>query len=313
MDAPKPTINKAIIAQTQMIASSQRIQQAEKNIRDINQKIKILSQGNNEIQLNSVKENRSEWTRVYEYCEHFEDVEDLKDKVGKEMSQRDDMIQQSHNAMGHNHDHSEERKFFSLPEVEKIRYCERYRVIGNALFSEGYFDKAAEQYRISISYYEYCFPPDNDQQAALDHQRLTNLCNLSLCYLRLKLYREAIDTASLVIRDKNNLSKQYHWKAYFRRATAHTALDDFENASLDLKTSLELMPNHPEIIMALDNLKTLVRCATKMEKDMATQMFNVNASKSINKDNSLFIKTSETANQIPGVFMNPAIPLEPRR
>ena len=55
---------------------------------------------------------------------------------------------EENNFMGHCNDHSEERRFFELPESEKLKYCEDHRVLGNYLFSEGMLPKAAEQYQL---------------------------------------------------------------------------------------------------------------------------------------------------------------------
>jgi hypothetical protein len=41
----------------------------------------------------------------------------------------------------------QERKMFNMPEEEKIKFCERHRVLGNYLFEEGLLPKAAEQYQ----------------------------------------------------------------------------------------------------------------------------------------------------------------------
>jgi tetratricopeptide (TPR) repeat protein len=133
-----------------------------------------------------------------------------------------DQVENVNSDMGHYHDHSNERKMFSKPENEKYSYCERHRAIGNYLYSEGLIPKAAEQYQIALSYYEYCFPDNDEMQAELDSVRHVCLCNISLCYYRMGLLREAVISASKVITENSN-----HAKAFFRRAQAYRALDEY--------------------------------------------------------------------------------------
>jgi hypothetical protein len=76
---------------------------------------------------------------------------------------------------------------FNLPENEKILFCEKFRALGNYLYSEGIYPKAAEQYQLCISYYEYCFPDNDAEQIRLDELRHVCLCNISLCYYHMIL------------------------------------------------------------------------------------------------------------------------------
>lgn len=46
-----------------------------------------------------------------------------------------------------------ERKIFELPEWEKMILCERHRAVGNYLFQEGLYPKAAEQYQLVYKHY----------------------------------------------------------------------------------------------------------------------------------------------------------------
>lgn len=77
-----------------------------------------------------------------------------------------------------------ERKIFELPEKEKFIYCERHRKMGNYLVTEGLLPKAAEQFQIALSYYEYCFPEDEELAHQLKIIRHASLNNLALCHIR---------------------------------------------------------------------------------------------------------------------------------
>ena len=158
-----------------------------------------------------------DWTATYRKWDHCE-VDD-EPPLDPKTTSDSDLFQYA----AHQHDHSVEREFFERPEIEKIKQCERHRIRGNYLFNEGNWKKAIEQYNIALSLYEYCFPDLDTEQLRIDELRRACLCNLSLCQLRLKSYREAIEAASQVIEEDPENAK-----AYFRRAQAYRGLDEYE-------------------------------------------------------------------------------------
>ena len=124
--------------------------------------------------------------------------------------------------LAHHHDHAVEREFFDRPESAKTAECERHRRRGNFLFHEGNLDRACEQYKIALSFYEYCFPELKEEEQRIDRLRRACLCNLSLCYLRQRRFREAVDAATQVIDEDSE-----NHKAYFRRAQGYRGLDEY--------------------------------------------------------------------------------------
>lgn len=171
----------------------------------------------------TVQQNNSkDWTAIYERCMDWEKIEDLKEQKTK-YEQTLETIANHQETMGHYHDHSKEKEFFELPEVEKIRQCHANKDIGNYLFSEGNFRRAIDHYQTAVCYYEYCFPEDDVLQEELDNFRHSCLCNLALCYIRTGNYRAAIDSAERVLQENGD-----HSKALYRKAQAHRYLDEFE-------------------------------------------------------------------------------------
>lgn len=65
-------------------------------------------------------------------------------------------------------------------------------------------------------------------QEALDAVRHACLCNLSLCYTELKMYRLAVEAATRVLKDRP--PDELKAKALFRRARAFRLLDEYEYA-----------------------------------------------------------------------------------
>ena len=207
----------------------------------------------------------SDWTKLYKYWSKWEDVEEI---LEKQQTEEKKIIELSSRPafQGHLHDHSNERQFFVKPENEKMKYCEDHRYLGNYLYKEGNISDAIEQYKLALSYYDYCFPDTAIDRDCLDTVRQACYCNLSLCYYHQNEIRLAIDYASRSITNcerkysNNDFNQESNTeytttdrlsliKAYYRRACAFRELDEYELASNDLILALKLNNidiNHPE-------------------------------------------------------------------
>jgi len=164
----------------------------------------------------------ADWTKSYKKWDSWNKVETFGEEV-EENRNAVEGLSKKVSSFSHSHDHSEERKIFELPEQEKLSYCERHRAKGNYLFHEGIYPKAAEQYQLALSYYEYCFPDAEAEQKHLDSLRVTCLCNISLCYFRLGCYRDAVGAATKAL-DEGPV----HVKALHHRAKAYACLHEYE-------------------------------------------------------------------------------------
>eukprot|EP01038_Epipyxis_sp_PR26KG_P017408 gene17408-24064_t len=229
--------------------SNYQISESEKRLIQIGQKIDRMQ--NQTMPNNKVDNKGWDWSKSYEQWSGWDDLEELKYQKVKEENKIEELIKSADAFTGHNHDHSMERKFFESPENEKIIICEHNRTLGNYLFHEGMIVKAAEHYQLAIVYYEYCFPDDKDTQARLDTLRYACLCNIALCYIRMKSFRLAIDAVNRVIQDTRNT----HSKALFRRAQAYRHLDEYDLAMSDVIKALELSPRDKSIIDEISLLK----------------------------------------------------------
>lgn len=166
---------------------------------------------------------KPDWTDSYNFWSKWEDTDQpTSARAGETTNTRNVDRNEASSFMGHDHDHSVERKLLELTERDKMSFCESHRRKGNYLFLESIFPKAAEQYQLALSYYEYCFPDDDETQIMLDTLRRACLCNISLCYYRMGHWRMALSSASQVIAEDGN-----NTKALFRRAQAYRALDEY--------------------------------------------------------------------------------------
>jgi tetratricopeptide (TPR) repeat protein len=224
---------------------------------------------------NDNNENGKEWdwSSTYRKYEDYEDLDEIQTAIQKEHDIQEKLLEQ-HNPSQHYHDHSAERKFFELPEKEKMKQCERYRALGNGLYKEGLLPKAAHLYKTAISYYEYCFPKDNDEQSALDELRYACLCNISLCFHRMGELRESLEAASKVLR-----AKPTHAKALFRRACVYRALDEYDAAQADLTTALKTCPEDKALLLEQEALFMQIKGSRTLEREVTSRILDEQADK----------------------------------
>ena len=207
-----------------------------------------------------------DWSSAYTKWEGFEDLDDLNSAITSERDVQNKLLEGSHPAQ-HMHDHSEERRFFQRPEDEKLRECERYRALGNGLYTEGILPKAAHMYKTALSYYDYCFPPSDADQLALDELRHSCLCNISLCYSRMGEHRQAQEAAGKVLR-----ASPSHSKALYRRACSFRALDEYDRAQADLTKALESCPGDAVLLAEQEALLMQRKGARALEREMAPRL-----------------------------------------
>lgn len=214
-----------------------------------------------------------DWSSSYQKFADWEDVEDLREQKLMQEARVTTVMERNTN-MGHYHDHSEERKLFEMPEQDKMLFCERRRLLGNALYEEGYLSKAAENYKLALSYYEYCFPESDSLQAQLDSVRQACLCNISLCYRRMGHFRLAIEAAAQAI-TQSHPGSSMRAKALFRRAQAYRELDEYANALADLRSALDATPGDCAVLQEVDLVTRRKAASNKSEKVMAKSMLHV--------------------------------------
>jgi tetratricopeptide (TPR) repeat protein len=211
-----------------------------------------------------------DWTSAYQSWAGFEDIDELQRSILKEQEKQKELMRDPNPVANHYHDHSEERRFFQLPEADKLAQCERYRAVGNGLYAEGLIPKAAHNYKLALSYYDYCFPAAEEDQRQLDVLRQACLCNLSCCYLRLGEFRLSQSTASQVLRFAPR-----HAKALFRRARASRALDEYSFAQEDLALALEEQPNDRSLLNEQRALARQMQGARIFDKQLSDKILKV--------------------------------------
>lgn len=218
-----------------------------------------------------------DWASAYQTWAGYDDVDELNRSIQNEQDVQKKLMKDPNPMANHYHDHKEERRFFELPEAEKLAQCERSRAVGNGLYAEGILPKAAHQYKLALSYYDYCFPPAEEDQLQLDNLRHACFCNISCCYLRMGELRMAHAAASQVLNQNPR-----HVKALFRRARASRALDEYAAAQEDLNLALEVSPGEQYVVRELQALHKQMQGARMFERHMSESIVS-QAGKDVNK------------------------------
>ncbi|OBZ90583.1 hypothetical protein A0J61_01360 [Choanephora cucurbitarum] len=126
--------------------------------------------------------------------------------------------------------------------AERIRSAEKKKLEGNELFQKGATKEALFAYRKARDYIKdlwNCEPHETEQCRALIVA--INL-NIGACYLRLKNYEFAKEVCiEAMNRDPTSV------KAYYRLATAHLELGEYDEGLTFVELGLQLKPNNPEL------------------------------------------------------------------
>lgn len=243
--------NATEIKLLQTLDTKYQLQSTQERIFSLNEKLKkITLSSSSSNSIGTKEEVNKDWTKTYEKWDQFIDRDEVIELKKKEEQDYESLLAKADN-LGHVHNHTEEREFFQQPEHQKLEVCKGYRTLGNYFVYEGSFLEAIEAYETSIGYYEYCFPEEEENQKELDDIRVACFLNVSMCYLRVKEFRKAIESASNAIRE----TKELNPKAFYRRGQAYRCLDDYENAKTDLEKALKIVPKDKMILEELKLLK----------------------------------------------------------
>eukprot|EP01053_Blabericola_migrator_P006703 Blabericola_migrator_1__6702@NODE_338_length_9616_cov_89_769714_g272_i0_p2_GENE_NODE_338_length_9616_cov_89_769714_g272_i0NODE_338_length_9616_cov_89_769714_g272_i0_p2_ORF_typecomplete_len716_score139_82DUF3856/PF12968_7/1_1e05ANAPC3/PF12895_7/7_5e05ANAPC3/PF12895_7/1_5e03RPN7/PF10602_9/0_0011TPR_1/PF00515_28/1_3TPR_1/PF00515_28/1_7TPR_1/PF00515_28/73TPR_19/PF14559_6/0_15TPR_19/PF14559_6/0_068TPR_16/PF13432_6/0_0083TPR_16/PF13432_6/0_25TPR_MalT/PF17874_1/0_005BTAD/PF03704_17/1_9e03BTAD/PF03704_1 len=155
------------------------------------------------------------------------------------------------------HDRSKERALYNRPTQEKLRMARRFRMEGNVAFKEKNFKRASVNYQKALLYYDYTFPETEEEEKSFNENKLAAHLNLAAAKLNLGEYRECISQCYQATRmDAHCL------KAFYRKAQAHLALDEFDEVDAVLN-EVKSFPNieKDELASSFKALQAL--CVTK--------------------------------------------------
>lgn len=318
----------------EMQGAESEVQRSNQRIVDLTKRLEKHTGTEYNKRIDTSKTARGDWTGTYKYWDGWDDVEELQGEISTEKEKLESMMEKISNPMGHCHSHTEERQMFELPEKEKMGFCERHRSMGNFLYAEGVLPKAAEQYRTALSYYDYCFPEETEEQIRLEEVRHAAQTNISLCYRQMGYGKEAIEMASQAIRDskdrRNHFSSKAIGKAYFRRAQAYLQQHEYDLAMDDLKEAETLLPESERgritqemlVVQAqkkayLENSKVMAKkiMSAKESTDEQEGEYRTELDSKVKHETpckTLQVPNSSTKENAPLACLDISIPLEPK-
>lgn len=161
------------------------------------------------------------------------------------------------------------KECWSLDSAERVQQAGLFKNKGTEYFKTEKYELAIKMYKKVLSFLEY----EKDANSSIADERKglqisTNL-NLSLCYLKLKQYFEARESATAAIKlSKSNV------KAYFRRGQAQLVLGEAKLALNDFNQVLSLEPNNKAAQSQVIVCQTIIKQQLQKEKEIYANMFD---------------------------------------
>jgi AH receptor-interacting protein len=164
------------------------------------------------------------------------------------------------------------KETWQMDPTEKLSVIPKFKQEGNELYVKGEYKNAAEKYAKALGLLEQlCLreKPGDDEWVQLDHMKIPFLLNFAQCKLLLGEYYEVIKHTSTVLeKDKDNV------KAIYRRAKAHKACWDPEEAKTDFKRVAELDPSLKKTVKKeLDELDQMIKEHNSEDKNKLKKLF----------------------------------------
>lgn len=153
--------------------------------------------------------------------------------------------------------------------VEKLKQCELWKNKGNSLLGEQKYTLAAKKYQKIIEVLKDEVYDLEEQQTQSNKLQLSATLNLAASYLKMKEYREALETSQKVLElDSKNE------KGMFRMAQSQLGLGFEKEAIATFTKVIEINPDNKDasnqILVAKQKLKQTV----EREKAMYMKMFS---------------------------------------
>ncbi|CDR95612.1 tetratricopeptide repeat domain containing protein, putative [Babesia bigemina] len=149
----------------------------------------------------------------------------------------------------------------TLPKATCLKRAAKNRLEGNALFSGGNIEMAAQHYVKALQYCSKVSGPDDEERAELDSLKLASNLNLAMCYIKMGTeasYRKAVSCCSQAL----ELSPD-NTKAIYRRAFAYDKLNELDNALADARLGVSKFPDAAD----LKQLLAVLEKKAKLQED----------------------------------------------
>mmetsp|Transcript_18907 Transcript_18907/g.31017 ORF Transcript_18907/g.31017 Transcript_18907/m.31017 type:complete len:250 (-) Transcript_18907:266-1015(-) len=163
----------------------------------------------------------------------------------------------------------EKKEKWDMSTEEKIETGNKYKEEGNVLFREGKFAEAGEKYEQALGFF-YFYSPVFDKAGFDDEVKKGKISlhlNLAACHTKCRQFDAAVDDCNKVLElDEDNV------KALFRRGSAESRRQNWEEAIADLVKAAKLEPGNAEIRVEIQAVKDRKQAAKQRERDIYAAM-----------------------------------------
>ncbi|XP_031552452.1 AH receptor-interacting protein-like [Actinia tenebrosa] len=166
-----------------------------------------------------------------------------------------------------------EKETWQMDPSEKLSVIPKLKQEGNELYAKKEYEAAADKYAKALGLLEQLSlreKPGDDEWVQLDKMKIPLLLNYSQCKLLLGDYYEVIRHTSTVLeKDNDNV------KAIYRRAKAHKACWNPDEAKNDFKRAAELDESLKKAVKKeLDELEQMIKEQNNDDKDKLKKLFS---------------------------------------
>lgn len=151
---------------------------------------------------------------------------------------------------------------------EKIEQANLRKTQGNALYSQGKYSRAIGKYKRALEFVDYLYKATDEEKQKANQVKLVCHLNMAQCFLKQQDWKLAIEQCNKSLEIDKSSSK-----AIFRRAQAHSALDNWDLARADFDRALELLPGDADVTREYNKLKLKMKAQDQRDKKVYANMF----------------------------------------
>jgi len=176
-------------------------------------------------------------------------------------------------AGGDDDDEAREDKIHA--DTRRLKFAERFRLVtknkdeGAELFKDGNFAHAAKRFKDALGHAAKFFDLSPENAASATKSKVDLYLNLALCWAKMDNSAEVVKCCDEALRLDESSAK-----ALYRRAAALEKTNKFDEAKLDLKKALKLVPEDKAVLALDKRVDAQIARAKAAEKKMWSKAFN---------------------------------------
>jgi len=160
------------------------------------------------------------------------------------------------------------KSHYDLSAQEKFARLEELKSEGNTLFKASSFAKAMRRYKAALEVFSYTSSLEGEEKAKAESANVACNLNVAACQLKLKLYKEAVDTCDKVLKED-----AVNAKALFRRASANLERGEWDLAQADFHKLSTSDPSNKDAADGLKKVQALKAAQKEKDKALYSKMF----------------------------------------